>query len=223
MPRILITNASIFDGTGSAPFPGEVLIEGTRIVAVARGGEHINPEGAEQIDGAGATLIPGLVEAHGHLGFGSSVDRITTRRDLSPPERILFTAHAARLLLDFGFTSLYSAGAADAKSEVALRDGIEAGWLQGCRISACSFERSASALVPSLVQAQTRYAGISTRDPDVAGVRDFVNEMADLGVNSVKFVVTGESGVVPGTSRVLQFYDEELQAAGEAARDRGVW
>lgn len=223
MARILITNANIFDGTGAAVFPGEVLIDGARIVAVARGGEHIDPAGAEQIDGSGATLIPGLTEAHGHLGFGSSVDRITTRRDLSPQERILFTAHAARVLLDFGFTSLYSAGSADAKSEVALRDAIETGWMQGCRIAACSFERSASALVPSLAQAQTRYAGISTRAPDVEGCRSFVHEMADLGVDSVKFVVTGESGVVPGTSRVLQFYDEELQAAGEAARERGVW
>jgi len=223
VPRTLIANASIFDGTGGAAFPGEVLIEGNRITAVAKGGEHIDAPDAERIDGGGATLIPGLVEAHGHLGFGSSVDRVTTRRDLSSQERLLFTAHAVRVLLDFGFTSLYSAGSADAKCEVALRDAIEAGWMSGCRISACSFERSASAFVPSLAQAQTRYAGISTRAPDVAGTREFVNDMADLGVDSVKFVVTGESGVVPGTSRVLQFYDEELQAAGEVARERGVW
>ena len=39
MARSLIFNANIFDGTGGAVFPGEVLVEDTRIVAVARGGE----------------------------------------------------------------------------------------------------------------------------------------------------------------------------------------
>jgi hypothetical protein len=37
--RILFSYVTIFDGSGAAPFPGEVLVEGNRIAAVARGGE----------------------------------------------------------------------------------------------------------------------------------------------------------------------------------------
>lgn len=71
----LITNVSVFDGTGSPSVPGEVLVEGNRIKAVARGGERIDPQGAEVVDGAGGTLLPGLVEPHTHLTFPNSVDR----------------------------------------------------------------------------------------------------------------------------------------------------
>ena len=38
MDRTLIANATIFDGSGAAPFPGDVLVEGQRSVAVERGG-----------------------------------------------------------------------------------------------------------------------------------------------------------------------------------------
>jgi N-acyl-D-aspartate/D-glutamate deacylase len=54
MLRIL-ENVSIFDGSGKAPFPGEVRIEGNRVTAVAKGDEKLPRQGAEVIDGQGAT------------------------------------------------------------------------------------------------------------------------------------------------------------------------
>ncbi len=62
MARIF-ENVVVFDGTGSSPFPGEVRVEGNRITAVARGSQRISREGAEVVDGQGATLMPGLVRA----------------------------------------------------------------------------------------------------------------------------------------------------------------
>jgi len=38
MDGTLIANTTILDGSGAAPFPGDVLVEGQRIVAVRRGG-----------------------------------------------------------------------------------------------------------------------------------------------------------------------------------------
>ena len=61
----LFTNVRIFDGSGGKLFPGDVLVEGNRIKAVAKGNGGIAADGAEVIDGGGATLMPGLVEAHG--------------------------------------------------------------------------------------------------------------------------------------------------------------
>ena len=62
MDRMLIANTTILDGSGAAPFPGDVLVEGQRIVAVQRGGRVPRGE-ARVIDGAGATLMPGLHRA----------------------------------------------------------------------------------------------------------------------------------------------------------------
>ena len=220
MQPTLISNVSIFDGTGAPPFPGQVLIEGNRVKAVARGGEQrIAGAGAAVVDGEGATLMPGLVDAHTHLGFGSAVDRVLRGRPRSAAAMLLITAHTAKVMLDHGFTSAYSAGAHDAAAETALRDEIAAGWLPGPRLRACSFERDASnANTPG-----RRYLGVDQRPPDIGGVRTFVAEMAAVGVDSVKFVVTGDNSIVPNTSLLLLYHDEELAAAAAAAREAGLW
>jgi imidazolonepropionase-like amidohydrolase len=76
MPRILFRDVKVFDGTGNRPFPGEVLVDGERIAAVAGGGEQIEGDGATIVAGHGGFLIPGLVEAHAHLTWPSSVGRV---------------------------------------------------------------------------------------------------------------------------------------------------
>ncbi|HUK59783.1 MAG TPA: amidohydrolase family protein, partial [Stellaceae bacterium] len=64
MARILLTNVKVFDGTGAASYPGEVLVEGNRIEAVRKAGQPpLERGGAEMVDGGGATLMPGMVES----------------------------------------------------------------------------------------------------------------------------------------------------------------
>ncbi|MBP2296434.1 N-acyl-D-amino-acid deacylase family protein [Azospirillum rugosum] len=60
---ILIRNARILDGTGAPWFPGDVLIEGERIAAVA---PKLDANGAEVVDAAGRYLAPGFIDAHAH-------------------------------------------------------------------------------------------------------------------------------------------------------------
>ena len=69
MGQKLLVNVSVFDGSGSPLFPGEVLIHGNRIETVAKGRNQLRADGAEVVDGGGATLMPGLTEAHCHLSF----------------------------------------------------------------------------------------------------------------------------------------------------------
>jgi imidazolonepropionase-like amidohydrolase len=214
MSATLLTNARIFDGTGAPLFPGEVLVEGNRIAAVAPSPNRIPRNGAKTVDAGGATLTPGLTDAHTHLGFGSSLGRILTHRHHTPDQMLLITVRTARVMLDHGFTSAYSGGAWAAAPEVALRDEIAAGWLPGPRLRACSFERES---------AGHAYAGRAQRPPDIEGTRQFVQDMAKIGVDSVKFVLTGDNSIVPGTSLIPQFHDEELAAAANAAREAGVW
>jgi len=217
-PATLFTNVAVFDGDGPESFPGEVLVEGNRIVAVAFGGEHIAAEGAAVVDGGGATLMPGLIEAHAHLGFGSSVDRVL-RGPRTPEQMLLVTAHTAKVMLDYGFTGAYSAGSHSAAAEVALRDDIDDGWLPGPRLRACSFEREAG----SVMDGTRKYVSYDKRPPDIDGVRRFVNEMAAVGVDSVKLVLTGDNSIVPGTSLTDLYHDAEIRAAGQTAQDNDVW
>ncbi|MEP7056547.1 MAG: amidohydrolase family protein, partial [Caldimonas sp.] len=66
MSDVLFTNVRIFDGSGEQPYTGELLVQGNRIARVGRSGygERSAPVfGAQVIDGAGAFLMPGMVEA----------------------------------------------------------------------------------------------------------------------------------------------------------------
>ena len=84
MANVLFTGARIFDGSGESSFTGEVLVQGNRIRRVARGVRSIPTQGVTVIDAAGATLMPGLCDAHAHFSWNdsSSLEAIS----MMPPE-----------------------------------------------------------------------------------------------------------------------------------------
>jgi imidazolonepropionase-like amidohydrolase len=137
--KTLITNATIFDGTGSKPFVGTLLIEGNQIRSVIRGKSKTDVAADVSIDGSGKFLMPGMTEGHAHLSF----DSVTTTEDLilpPPEEHTLLTARIAKTLLDYGFTSAYGASEAKLRLGVAVRNEVDAGRLPGPRIRAGSLE-----------------------------------------------------------------------------------
>jgi len=217
MPRTLFANASIFDGTGTAPCPGEVLVDGNRIAAVARGAERLDRAGAAVVDCDRATLMPGLVESHAHLSWPSSVGRVINAMRLPPEEHLLVTAHNARITLDAGYTSAYSAGSLGPRFEVALRDEIDKGFTPGPRLVASSMERAA-ANVMGVPQAHDAEHG---RGP--AAMREFVANTAKEGVDSIKFLLSSDDGFEPAGGRKLMYTEDEVAAIGEQARESDVW
>ena len=114
--RILFRNARVWDGTGAASFPADVLIENDRIRTVARSLGQLDPAGAEVVDAGGMTLMPGMVEGHAHITF-INAPRPTDLGDTPPEEHTLIAARNARLLLDSGFTGAYSAASAKLRIE----------------------------------------------------------------------------------------------------------
>ena len=213
---ILFTNAQVFDGTGRAPFHGEVLVKGNRIDAVAEAGVRVDGE-AEVIDCGGATLMPGLVEAHAHLSWPSSVGRIINAMILPPEEHLLVTARNARVTLDAGFTSAYSAGSLGPRFEIALREEINGGWIPGPRLRASSLER----LPDGALGVKAEEGAQHPRGP--APMRSYVREMAQAGVDSIKFLLSSDEAFSPGGSQKLTYTEEEVAAIGEQARESGVW
>ena len=122
---------------------GEVLVRDQMFEAVSPHGSAIaSPPNARIVEGAGATLMPGLVEPHAHLSWPSSIDNIINAMKLPAEEHLLITAYNARVTLDHGYTSAYSAGSLGQRFEVALRDQINAGHLPGPRLRASSIENA---------------------------------------------------------------------------------
>jgi imidazolonepropionase-like amidohydrolase len=217
MARTIFVNASIFDGTGAPLFPGEVAIEGNRIVAVAPGSDVLERGNADVVDCAGGTLLPGLIDPHAHLTWPSSVGRIINAMSLPPEEHLLVTAHNARVLLDSGFTSAYSAGALGPRFEVALRDEIDAGYLPGPRLRASSLENAPGDVVGVPASHHEAHA----RGPE--GLRAFVRACAADRVDTIKFLLSSDDGFAPGGGKTLTYTVDEIRAAGEQARESGVW
>ncbi|MCW6528625.1 amidohydrolase family protein [Sphingomonas sp. MMSM20] len=217
MTDTLFTNVWIFDGTGAARFPGEIAVRGERIAAVARGDDRLDRAGLAVVDGHGATLMPGMVEAHAHLTWPSSVERVIDAMKLPPEEHLLVTAQNARITLDHGFTSAYSAGSLGERFEPALRDMIDAGHLAGPRLRASALEKGAEGVmgVPA--------GHDPTHDRSITGLRAYVAEMKAIGCDTIKFLMSSDEGFAPGGSQVLMYSEEEASAIGAAAREAGIW
>lgn len=213
----LLTNVLIFDGTGEERFPGEVRISGNRIAAVAKGDERLPREGAHLIDGGGTTLMPGMVEAHAHLTWPSSVERIVDTMKLPIEEHMLTTAQNARITLDHGFTSAYSAGSLGERFEVALRDAIDRGALPGPRLRASALEKGMEGVM-GVPEGHDR-----GHDRSLDGLRAYVRDMKALGCDTIKILLTSDEGFAPGGAQQLLYSEAEVQAIGEAAAEAGIW
>src|SRR5882672_8427631 len=74
---ILLKAAHLIDGAAPAPRDGyAVLVEGERITAVGPAGQISAPPGAKVIDLGGATLLPGLIDAHTHVLLAGDVGHV---------------------------------------------------------------------------------------------------------------------------------------------------
>ncbi|MBF9149643.1 amidohydrolase family protein [Novosphingobium jiangmenense] len=213
----LIRNVRIFDGEQSLAGFFSVLVEDGRIAAVVESAAAPDATDADVvIEGAGRTLMPGMVEAHAHLTWGSSVEKIYHQFILPPDELKIAAWRNARVLLDHGFTSAYSAGALGDGIEVELARAIDAGETPGPRLVPSTLERS-----PEGAEGVETGDVFNGRGPEA--IRKFVAYCKEQGIGSLKLVVSGEDALKPGSAQDVLYTDEEMEAAGKAAREAGLW
>ena len=99
MANVLFTNVRIIDATGAQPYPGEVLVQGNRISRIGRGSRSLPVAGMTVIDGAGATLMPGMCEAHTHFGWTNS-KTLDAIQKMPHEEHTLWAAQVAKQYLE---------------------------------------------------------------------------------------------------------------------------
>src|SRR5229473_1363928 len=214
---LVLTGATLIDGTGAAPVPdAAVVIDGDRVTAAGARGALSWPNDAEVIDVRGRTIIPGLIDAHDHMaahGYG-----LATRLGLDEPAS---TAHmrTARVLegtLAMGYTTVRDGGGLDAGFKVAIEGGLIPGprlvlGIQivsptggiGDRVSPSGHTCCAvyDPLLPSSV----------ANGPD--GVRDVVRTMVRAGADVIKTATTGGASSRPGHGPLdAAFSLEEMHA-----------
>ena len=217
---ILFTSVQVIDGSGAAPFAGEVLVEGNRIKAVARDGKTLARDGARVIDGGGRTLMPGLVEAHAHISFCDTPD-LESLGDIPPEEHTLKTMRYARKMLDQGFTALFSAAAAKARLDVVIRNAIDAGEIPGPRMRAASPELTVTGGLGDVRRGHIYRETFAICCDGADEFRRTAREMCREGVDTLKINPSGDEFVPFARADMTVMNEAEVAAVCEVARSRG--
>jgi len=123
---VALTGARLIDGTGRAPIQqATLLVRNGRVEAAGASADVQIPAGAVRVNVAGKTLMPGIINAHGHVE-PSNASTLPIRDQL---------VAQLRLYADYGVTAVYGLGA-DGPENVALRRAQEHGPLDRARVYA---------------------------------------------------------------------------------------
>jgi len=222
MANVLFTNVRIIDGSGAQPYPGEVLIQGNRILRVGRGTRALPVAGVTAVDGAGATLMPGMCEAHTHFGWNNS-KTLDAIQKMPPEEHTLWAASVAKVYLDHGWTSCVGAATPKPRLDCVIRDAINSGQIPGPRYLAASQEITVTGslgddMLPHLPFPEMSF-GMVVDGPEE--MRKCVRMFLKYGVDTIKLNLSGDN-LVPGADALTNWMsDEEAAMAVKEAKVRG--
>ena len=215
--RIAITGVRLIDGRGKDPVDDAVvLVEGSVIAAAGAGAEVPFDRGAQVLDAAGATLMPGLIDGHCHLGGASfpDEDRWVLEDDRY---QAIASAAQARQLLQHGVTSVRDISVNGTR----LRTAIARGLIPGPEIVPCwrglsrrGGHGDARGVPPEMVSTSHPW-GLVADGP--AEVRAAVREVVKQGGQCVKVWASG-GGLHENEPEDVQHYSlRELRVIVEEA------
>ncbi len=223
MGNVLFTNVRVLDGSGEFPFLGEVLVEGNRIRHVGRGlRTAVAGSGHTVIDGRGATLMPGLCDAHAHFSWNDQWSLEAIQR-MPPEEHTLHAMDVAKTYIENGYTMAVGAAAAKPRLDVVIRNAIEHGQISGPRYLANGQEIATlgglgDTMPPHIEHEALAFGAVVSGAEEMrAQVRKFIK----YGVDLIKLNMSGEEiAGVPATETPMT--DEEVGAAVSEARRRNI-
>lgn len=218
--RIIFRKGRVWNGRAAASEAADVMVEQGRIAAMRPHGV-INADGAREVDAANATIMPGLIEAHGHLSF-PVVSYAYEIEDTPPEETVLITMHNARVMLDAGFTGVIAAGSPKIRSEVVIRNEIDSGRIPGPRLMASTPTLTATGGLNDTAQLhQDRLVAALVCDgPDE--IRKAIRLCYREGVDVVKLNISGDDFFPRPGGRVTTMDEDEVMMAGRVARELGL-
>jgi imidazolonepropionase-like amidohydrolase len=194
-----------------------ILVEDGKIKQVAAFTDlqaHV-PKDAVTVDLSKATVLPGLIDCHAHLLMAASAvnpgnNILDAVAGTSASQRALLGARMAREDLEGGFTTVRNLGHSGVDGDAALRDAIEAGWVQGPRIQASCRKLTppggqAVCLNPAIAEKIIDLEFFPVGSPDEG--RRAVRENRFYGADFIKVVADDQSRFV--TSEEMKAIVEE--------------
>ena len=222
---VVIHAGTLFDGTSEVPRSRvSVVIHDDRIVAVQPG--FITPAGAEVIDLAGMTVLPGFIDCHVHVATKlpsriNATEDWLTRSDLN---RAFDAVTFVREMLQQGFTSVRDVGGGD--DSVAVRRAIDAGIIAGPRLWV-----SLEPLGPTAGHGDPRNGLDATlshpgweygRVDSAAEARLRVREHKRRGANLIKVMPSGGIASTGDDPRQQLMTEDEILAVVDTAHSLGM-
>ncbi|KQP49401.1 amidohydrolase family protein [Pseudorhodoferax sp. Leaf274] len=224
MAEVLFTNVRILEGGTQQPYQGSVRVAGNRIREVGRslapvGGFH---SGVQVIDAAGATLMPGMCEAHTHFSWNDAAT-LAAIQAMPLEEHVLWCAKVAGRYLQAGFTSCVGAACAKPRLDVVTRNAINKGQIPGPRYLAASQEITVPGglgdeTLPHLPFPEFSF-GVNVNGAD--DMRKAVRRFLAYGVDSIKLNLSGDNFTPQSPAGTTWMTDAEVAAAMQEVKMRG--
>ncbi|NBE84156.1 metal-dependent hydrolase family protein [Micromonospora rubida] len=223
---MLLTGATLIDGLGDEPVTNRaVRIEADRITQV---GARVQADGADLVDLSGLTLLPGLIDAHTHVGYSSDV-RAVLNGELSVAERAADIFRNLRETVNAGFTTIRDCGGLDLGVLRTVRRGLVPGpriWAAAVALSQTGGHgRLGSPLAPA-GPSPLSVRGLTGMTPNADGVEEVrraARECFRQGASFLKMAVTGGVISVSDSLEDTQYTVEEIAVAVAEARARNTY
>lgn len=223
-------NVNVFDGRSPTLSPTrDVVVRGRLIEAVLPSDSRRAVANARVIDGAGRTLMPGLIDAHWHTMF--AVVPVIVALTAESGYLYLVAGTEANRTIMRGFTSVRDAGGASFALKRAIDEGVVVGpriYPSGAFISQTSGHgdfRSGNEL-PRHPCGHLTYAeitGATAIADGVDAVLRAVREQLMLGASQIKLMAGGGVASPHDPIDVTQYTEAEMRAAVEAAENWGTY
>jgi len=227
-PRFAVAGDRVFDARAGAWAEGTVvLVEDRLIVGISRSA----PDGWPVLEMPGASLLPGLIDAHTHVLLRSSWNELELARQVveeNPGHRAASAVQAMSIAIGHGFTTIRDLGTEGAGYfDVGLRDAAREGIVPGPRmlVAGPAIRSTGRYPVTGLHHSLTFPVGIDSCT-GAAACRETVRTQIAYGIDCLKIYVSerfeepsGEGGYPDGP---LVWTDEEVRALVDEAHRQGI-
>lgn len=204
-----------------------VRIEDGKVSAVGAASGAAIPAGARVIDWSRYTVLPGLIDLHTHIVGDIQSSNIAAPLLSSGARDALVGAGNARVTLEAGFTTIRDVGVNRAFTDVALRDAISSGLVDGPRMFVAGAYVTVSqgggdivGLAPDVVLPPEFRRGIANSPEQV---RQRVRELLAGGADFIKVIATGAVLTSGTTPSAPEYSEAEIRAAVEEAANAGTY